>query len=211
MAFYGRCEQKSPAVKLLPGARRILTCKKRIGVFLAFLLIAAPAFSQGADDGFIVPGQRIGNWTLDMTVDDLLRMNGPRKAIGTVFGSWETVVRMQYRDVVSADFWIHRWDHLGLRALTLGPENQRIWSLGTFEAVYRTVRGVRRGATRGAVEGAYGKPTAITQPRAGYLHLIYDQLGLAGRISNERVDWIIVFRPGTAKERWPLRGGLLGR
>lgn len=175
------------------------------------MLIAAPAFSQVGDDGLIVPGQRMGNWTLDMTVDDLLRMNGPRKAIGAVFGSWESVVRMQYRDLVSTDFWIHRWDHLGLRALTLGRENQRIWSLGTSEAVYRTARGVRRGATRGAVEAAYGKPTVVTVPGAGRLHLIYDQLGLAVRVSNERVDWIIVFRPGTAKERWPLPGGLLGR
>lgn len=184
---------------------------KRIAACLALLLVAAPAFSQVADDRLIVPGQRVGNWTLEMTIDELLRIHGPRKAIGTVFGIRETVVRMQYRDLVSSDFWVHRWDHRGIRAVTLGRENQRMWNLGTSEDSFKTVRGVSRGATRGAVEAAYGRPTAVTVPKAAHFHLIYDNLGLAVRILDERIDWIIVFRPGTARQRWTLGGGLLGR
>ncbi len=43
---------------------------------LVLLLLAPPAVSQAPDDKLIVPGQRIGKWTLDMTVEDLDRMNG---------------------------------------------------------------------------------------------------------------------------------------
>jgi NAD dependent epimerase/dehydratase family enzyme len=42
-------------------------------------------------------------------------------------------------------------------------------------------------------------------------HLTYDDPGLAVRITDERVDWIIGLRPGTAKERWSLHVGLFGR
>lgn len=43
---------------------------------IALLLLASPAVSQVPDDKLIVAGQRIGKWTLEMTVDDLFRING---------------------------------------------------------------------------------------------------------------------------------------
>jgi hypothetical protein len=50
---------------------------KRVGLFLLLLLLLAPpATSQVPDDKLIVSGQRIGKWALEMTVDDLVRMNG---------------------------------------------------------------------------------------------------------------------------------------
>lgn len=65
--------------------------------------------------------------------------------------------------------------------------------------------------TRQAVEAAYGRPTAFTAPLPDWLYLIYDELGLAVRMFRNRADWILIFRPGTARERWAIRGGLLGR
>jgi hypothetical protein len=182
----------------------------RIVPLLASLVVAAPAIGQVTDDRPIVPGQRIGSWTLDMTITDLLRMNGPRKAIGTVWGSWEPVARMKNHDLASEDFWIHRWDDLGLRVSTLGRDSQRVGNLGIFDNGYHTASGIRWGVTRQAVEAAHGKPTAITVPLPGRLQLIYDDLGLSARVSHDRVDWILVFRPRTAAERWVMRG-LLGR
>jgi hypothetical protein len=66
-----------------------------VALALVCLGEVAPAIAQVADDRLIVPGQRIGSWTLDMTIADLLRTNGPRVPIGTVFGSWEPIARNQ--------------------------------------------------------------------------------------------------------------------
>lgn len=65
--------------------------------------------------------------------------------------------------------------------------------------------------TRHAVEAAYGRPTAITAPLPDWRYLIYDELGLAVRLFRGQADWILVFRSGSAKERWAIGGGLLGR
>lgn len=166
-------------------------------VVLALLLLAPPVTSQVPDDKLIVPGQRIGKWTLEMTIDDLLQMNGPRRAIG----GGSTIFRLPDRDLISSDFWVHRWDHLGFRVVTLGRENQRIWNLAALSPDYKTDRGIGSGATRQAVEAAYGMPTAVTRPDEESLHLIYDQLGLALRVFDQAVN-VLIFRPGTAKERW---------
>jgi len=44
---------------------------------LVLLLLAPPVVSQVPDDKLIVPGVRIGKWTLEMTIDTLRQMNGP--------------------------------------------------------------------------------------------------------------------------------------
>ncbi len=52
-------------------------------VLFLLVVLAAPGFAQAPDDKLIVSGQRIGKWTLEMTIDDLLRINGPRNGGGT--------------------------------------------------------------------------------------------------------------------------------
>ena len=45
-------------------------------LLLTVLLLAPRAVAQAPDDKLIVPGVRIGKWTLKMTIPDLERMNG---------------------------------------------------------------------------------------------------------------------------------------
>ena len=47
-------------------------------LLLAFLLIlhGTPVQSGVPNDKVVVPGVRVGKWTLTMTLDDLVRMNG---------------------------------------------------------------------------------------------------------------------------------------
>jgi len=45
-------------------------------LLMMLLLTASPASSQVPDDAPIMPGLRIGRWTLEMTIDDLVRVNG---------------------------------------------------------------------------------------------------------------------------------------
>ena len=168
---------------------------------LILLLLAPPAVSQVPDDKLIVPGQRIGKWTLEMTIDDLLRMNGPRQPMGEISGSREAIVRLEGPDVASADFWVHRWDLLRLRVFTIGRESHRVWGLQTSDPGYKTARGVSVDVPRAAVETAYGRPTALVPRLDTGQVLIYDELGLALSVPFN-VLFVIVFRPGTAKERW---------
>ena len=54
----------------------------KIGILLvlSLLLAVGPAAPQALDDALIVPGERIGKWTLQMTIDDLVRCNGPARS-----------------------------------------------------------------------------------------------------------------------------------
>lgn len=50
---------------------------KRVSLLILLLLLATPPVaSQVPDDKLIVPGQRVGKWTLEMTIGDFVRMNG---------------------------------------------------------------------------------------------------------------------------------------
>lgn len=151
---------------------------------VTLLLLAHPAVSQIPDDRLVVPGQRIGRWTLEMTMDELVRMNG----------------RPLSQPVTAPDVapgtWVHDWVDPGLSALTLGRTEQRVVSLIARYASYETAKGVRINVSQEAVEAAYGKPTAITLPGGDFRRWIYDDLGLYVAIGRT----IGVFRPGTAKQ-----------
>ena len=68
---------------------------------LLILLIVVPrALSQVPDDRLIVPGQRIGKWTLEMSVDDLVRMNG-----GDYFENKDTSEDL--RSELLFRYWLH--------------------------------------------------------------------------------------------------------
>jgi hypothetical protein len=173
---------------------------KAAGVLFLLFALAAPGFAQAPDDKLIVPGQRIGKWTLAMTVDDLVRMNGPRNgrpqfpAIGQVRGGPGT------------DLWAHRWDNLDLVAVTLGRESQRVLELAMLSGKpgYKTDNGIGVGSSRQAVQSAYGPPTAATVSKNPFGVEMwtgcYDRIGLAVRAQGDVAQYVSVFRPGTAKQ-----------
>ncbi len=173
--------------------------------FLGLLALASDAGAQANDDKRIVPGQRIGPWTLEMTVADLNRINGPKQAIGIRPGELEFLPAQQ--DLVKP-LWIHRWDHVRLRVLTVERGDQNIVGLTIFSDAYKTVEGIGIGSTREQVIAAYGQPSAMTAPNAEQDHLIYDRLGITFRVlrnrppADQKAALVNVFKAGTARERW---------
>lgn len=159
---------------------------KWVGLFLVILFAASHAASQVPNDKAIVPGQRIGKWTLQMSMAELVQMNGPASIRPAGFGD------------NAPGALIHEWNHLGLWASTLG-RTERIAYLIAVDTTYKTAKGVTVDASPEAVEAAYGKPTAISTPLgSGLQRWIYDDLGLFFVIRNN----IGVFQPGMAKQLW---------
>ncbi len=165
---------------------------------LVVLLLTVPVASQAPDDMLILPGVRIGKWTLEMTIDDLVRMNGPQNAVAG---------RPAVEPVTAADappgLWVHRWANLGLVVLTIGRESQAVAQLYVLRQEYRTEEGVGVGSSREAILTAYGPPTLATEPQPGIWSPVYDEIGLAFEISARNVAATAsVFRRGTAKQRY---------
>jgi hypothetical protein len=167
---------------------------------LGLLLAATPSTAQpSVHDRLIVPGERIGPWRLPLTLNRLLAMNGPRQ--GAQGGA--DVILLVDGDLAGT-FWVHRWDHLHLRAVTPGRRAvEPVFNLFIFGKEYRTAEGIGPGASRAAVEAAYGSPTAVTVPAPRFTNLIYDRLGLAVRLDQQGTAVaVLIFRPGTARQRW---------
>ncbi len=168
-------------------------------VLVSLLFLVAPAVSQTPDAQLIVPGARIGKWTLQMTVDDLVRMNGPAQ-VGQI---WEGVA-----GVGAADFrdtnWFH-WERQDLMAFTFFRQNVEALSVGWLAIInYKTAKGVGVRSTRSEIVAAYGKPTVEIMPWEGQTRLIYDKIGISFVVLNGggEIRTIQVFRPGTAKNIW---------
>ncbi len=157
---------------------------------LVLLLLAPPAASQVPDDKLIVPGQRIGKWTLEMTISTLVSMNGP--------ATFETEGAT---DVLPPFLPAYQW--AGFYAST--RDGQRVeFLLVADDATFKTDKNVGPGSARASVESTYGTPTAATTPRPGRTRMIYDAIGFGATINIERglVGAVFVFRPGTAKTIW---------
>jgi len=178
---------------------------------LVLLLLVPPAISQAPDDKLIVPGQRIGKWTLAKTIDQLLQMNGPRNIRRGTPGS--PLDRMQAWFADSNDeIWWHWWADVNFSAATRGRDAQRVEYIFTANDEFKTEKGTTPFVTaREAVESAYGRPTAVTRagPEAGRMRLIYDEIGLAVIVGQAPTGASItralaVFRPGTARTLWNL-------
>lgn len=67
---------RSPRGKFPLRRKEAGTVKLSLLLTLVLLFATSPVVPQIPDDTLVVPGQRIGKWTLRMTVDDLTRMNG---------------------------------------------------------------------------------------------------------------------------------------
>jgi hypothetical protein len=152
------------------------------------------------DDALVVPGQRIGRAALALPMADQLRLLGPKQPIGNPEGQPEYPAEL----ADSNPFWIHRWDHLGLRLVTNERDDPIVRVITTLSERYRTDEGIGAGATRAAVETAYGRPSAITEPTPRDSQWTWDALGLSlrFRLATWHVGVVSVFRPGTARERW---------
>lgn len=167
-------------------------------VLLAFLFAAGPAVSQIADDKLIVPGVRIGKWTLQMTVDDLVRMNGPAQTLSE-----------NDPDFVRRINEFH-WQKPGLSLTAITFDRQRVEVL-LFNAipigatVYKTDQGIGFRSTRQEVLRLYGQPTIAKAARMlGRANMIYDKIGIDFQVENNNgpVALIAVFRPANAKSIW---------
>ena len=174
-------------------------------VTLTLVLLAPPAVSQVPDDKLIVPGVRIGKWTLEMSIDDLTKVNGPGES-GRLRG-----------DDVQDGLALRRWSPLGLEAVhRVGQTRVEYLSIGpTALADAATVRsfttgkGIGISAKGSQVFAAYGPPTAEIYRMSGAKRPIYDGLGIAFwlipvRIPSQDFDvaTIYLFRPGAAKTIW---------
>ncbi len=176
---------------------------------LGLLALASPAISQTPDDKLIVPGQRIGKWTLEMTMDSLLQMNGPRNTLAVVPGTLgNPVIRMVagFSDS-TGEIWWHEWSNLSFSAATRGRDAQRVEYIFTSSEDFKTDKGVAPGMVRAAVQNAYGQPSAVTRTggaqNPGGLRMIYDESGIAATISrNGTAEMLFVFRPRTARTLW---------
>jgi hypothetical protein len=170
---------------------------KAAWVVLLLVVLAVPGFAQAPDDKLIVPGQRIGKWTLAMTIDDLLRMNGPRNGRSMGLPALSHAVGTE----VAADLWAHRWLDRGLVALTIGEKSQVVVELMMVLSEYKTDKGIGVGSSKEAMQSAYGSPTAAVVPRSGWRTALYDKIGFTVALGpSNTASYVTVFRPGTAKQ-----------
>jgi hypothetical protein len=161
------------------------------------LLLLAPSVTSGAqDDKLIVPGQRIGKWTLEMTVALLEKMNGPAAQVKHSAGN---PGESPYPHT------LFLWKRFGLQASSF--DGKSLTQLAVSDIPYHTRQGVGIGSPLAKVLAAYGRPTAQTligDDFAGLIAVIYDNVGLAlsANAVTETVIRISVFRSGAARSIW---------
>lgn len=173
---------------------------------LTLLLFAQPAVSQVPDEQLIVPGQRIGRWSLDMTIGAFVEMNGPQNVIPGSLASPVEPMRAWFNDSRD-DIWGHRWSNREFAAATRGRNAQRVEYIFTWNAASRTNTGITPGSTGSAVVNAYGRPTAVVSQvrvgQPGQQRLIFDEIGLAVVLDRTGVtDLMLIFRPMMARILW---------
>lgn len=147
---------------------------------------ASPALSQVSDDKIVVPGVRIGRWTLETPIPELLRMNGSPSSRPSIVSA-----------LIPGATW-YSWDGFGIAA---GTHDRRITAyLALYdERDYAAPRGVGIKASRSAVLSAHGEPTYegdfFVQGRTLTV-LAYDKTGLAYFLHNGTVQILLIFHPG---------------
>ena len=138
---------------------------------------------------------------LGMTIDDLVRINGPATRILVMAGIPPAA------DAVY-DHTVYTWERLA--AITFDHQKQiEILVVGRpasyIGRAYKTERGISLDTTRAAVLRAYGVPTAENTPEPYQTRLIYDRLGIAFQVDSPgRMVNIAIFRPGSAFRYWHL-------
>lgn len=162
---------------------------------LAILCITCPAVSQPADDKLIVPGVRIGKWTLKMTFDEMEKMNGPTSVSHGLF--WPDFRGETF-------FYVWRSLDFGVAAYEPRKVGWFVVCFGGF-VPWRTEKGIGLQSTRANILKAYGKPTVETVPFQGQKNMIYDAIGIDFQVHDPgAIREIRIFRSGTAKSIWKL-------
>lgn len=169
-----------------------------VGLVLSLSLLVQPAVSQVPDDRLIVPGQRIGAWTLQMTVQEIVG------ALGRATPGISRHPGGQLSADLQADLRVYNWVRVGLVAYTRDDRSILLLEIdGAPEFV--TEKGVKWDMARADVESAYGRPTRVTQwaldPKD--VTLQYNEIGLeVGFNTSGRARFVGVFRPGAAASIW---------
>ena len=180
-----------PTEELFPRRRiRVQLWLAGISLFLLLAVVQMNRASETESESLIVPGQRIGKWTLALTIDDLERMKPPaqRTEGGTTSAGY------------LPEHTVLEWPSSGIYAVLIQGTISPVY---TSSVKYRTERGIAVYGTREAVLREYGTPTAEFD--AGYqgTRLLYDNLGVVILWSKSgHVTRVGVFRPGTAKTLW---------
>ncbi len=183
--------------------------RRHVVILPLCIAVGWPARAAAAsDDERVTPGVRIGSFALTMSVEEMEQSHGPLRAIGPPEGQPQFLAARLQQDQ-AREFWIHRWDHLGVRASTEHKSGGQVLTINAASAVaaalkFRTVEGITNGASREEVTRVYGRPTAITIASEARVHLIFDEAGIAFRIHAipDKVENILVFLPGTGRARW---------
>ena len=165
------------------------------------LLLALPAWSQVPDDRLIVPGDRIGKWTLDVTSSQVEAVVRPAHLPPNV-GSAVLDVRPgnDVREGIRTLYWPHVLFGIGINDLQTG----KAIYLMTVSREYRTTKNVGPGMIEEAVTQAYGLPGATTSVTGGVTRRIFDEAGIAFVMRGNEVIQVYVFRPGTAATIWKI-------
>jgi hypothetical protein len=162
---------------------------------LLVVLTASTTPSTTARDNLIIPGQRVGPWTLAMTVDQFAKSAGrqinPRHQT-------ETDQLGTLGDYCSADLCAFYRVKSAIAIL-------KVAEIGRFS---KTGKGIGVGSRQPDVLAAYGRPTMTTvlgdDFAGGFTRLIYDDIGIAFRVNaiTETVVSVSIFHPGTARGVW---------
>ncbi len=142
----------------------------------------------------IVPGVRIGKWTLQMTLDDLLREIGPS-------------IPQLYTDISNRrDFWVYIWNSFAVYTSDKKKIEVLVAGRGMVSPVpvYRTDKGITLSrSTRSDIVKAYGETTVVLKTGNGQSIVVYDGIGLGFRLLDEdAIRLILVFQSGSAKSIW---------
>ncbi|SRR5579884_219210 len=160
--------------------------------------LAAPAGAQSPSPStIVVPGYAVGEWTLDMTVADLLfRLGVPL----TNPSAPDPLVQRSLEQ--------RAWDTPPVVALSR-PEDNVVAALGIRARGYATPEHAGVGSTEAQVTAAYGAPSATIQAPGRPRLLVYDATGVAFQLAYDpatkayaTVDAVFVFRPGRANQIW---------
>lgn len=165
------------------------------------LLLALPASSQVSDDRLIVPGERIGKWTLDVTASQVEAMVRPAH-LPPNMGSGILDVRPgnDVREGVRTLFWPHVFFGIGVNDLQTG----KAIYLVTVSREYKTTKNVGPGMIEESITQAYGPASATTSVTGGVTRRIFDEAGVAFVIRGTEVIQVFVFRSGTAATIWKI-------
>ncbi|MDQ7843568.1 MAG: hypothetical protein QN141_10580 [Armatimonadota bacterium] len=172
-----------------------------IGAVVAVLWLALPGGAQPPDDRLIVPGERIGRWTLEMTVGEVEQMvrppNLPR-------GQGSAIVDIRPGDDVQPGVMTVYWSHVLFGMGINDPQTGKAIYLMVVSSNYKTARNVGPGDPLEAVTAAYGAPTRTTSVGTGLTRLIFNDIGAAFVVRSGQVIQVFVFRPGTGPAIWKM-------